>query len=81
MILDSLGGVFDALSAGVPNLSTPSRAAVMIALPRLEGSKRAGRWAVLRVAAEEREPMLVGIGTLPPIPPPITSGVNIGEAF
>lgn len=68
------------LKAGVPKRSTPSLAAVMIALPKVDGSKRAGKFEVLRLAAEEREPMPVGMGTLPPtLPPPTTRGVRSGD--
>ena len=61
VILLSLGGVLAALNEGVPKRSTPSLAAVMMALPRFAGSKRAGRCDVLRLAAEESEPMPVGM--------------------
>ena len=77
-ILES-AGVFNILEpkAGVPKRSTPSLAAVMIALPKVEGSKRAGKCEVLRLAAEEREPMPVGMGTLEPtLPLPTTWGVR-----
>lgn len=80
-ILES-AGVFSMLEprAGVPKRSTPSLAAVIIALPKVEGSKRAGRFEVLRLAAEEREPIPVGIGTPPPtVPSPTARGVRSGD--
>ena len=80
-ILES-AGVFNMLEpkAGVPKRSTPSLAAVMIAMPKVDGSKRPGRLEVLRLAAEERDPMPVGMGTPPPtLPPPTTMGVRSGD--
>ena len=47
-------GVFE---LGVPNRSTPSRAAVMIAEPNVEGSKRPGRFDAPKVVAWDRVPM------------------------
>jgi len=78
VILDSAGVP---PRAGVPKRSTPSLAAVMMALPKVDGSKRAGRLDVLRLAAEEREGRPVGMCTPPVVPlvPPTTSGVRRAE--
>ena len=78
-------GVCDADKLGVPpKRSTPSRAAVMIAEPKVAGSKRAGRLDVLREAAvEPREGRCVGMWTPTPpvvaVVPPTTKGVRRGE--
>ena len=79
-------GVFDVDKLGVPKRSTPSRAAVMIAEPKVEGSKRAGRLVVLREAAvEPREGRWVGMWTPTPpvvvVVPPTIKGVRSGEEF
>lgn len=72
-------------SAGLPKRSTPSRAADMMALPSVVGSKRACRFEVLALAAEESEPrpdarLPAALPVLPPPPPLWTmTGASKGE--
>jgi hypothetical protein len=65
-----------------PKRSTPSRAAVIIAEPKVEGSKRVGRLDVEREAAVEREGRPVGMCTPEAallLAAPTMRGVRIGE--
>ena len=66
---------------GVPSRSTPSRAAVIIALPNVLGSKRAGRLEVLRDAALESEGRPVGKWAPPLglVPVPTAKGDKRGD--
>jgi len=65
----------------VPKRSTPSRAAVMMALPNVDGSNRPGRLDVLRGAAEVRDGRPVAICTVPAllVLAPTTRGVSSGD--